>query len=92
MEIMKVFVNQGETPPLFFFRDRTGLEVDLLVDLGKKLLAVEIKSSTTVREEALSGLKRYLAVAPSARAALVSGSAESYVRSGMIVRPWFACS
>ena len=92
MEIMKVFVNHGETPPLFFFRDRTGHEVDLLVDLGKKLLAVEIKSSTTVREEALSGLKRYLAVAPLARATLVSGSAESYVRSGMIVRPWFACS
>ncbi len=91
-EIMKVFVNQGEAPPLFFFRDRTGLEVDLLVDLGKRLLAMEIKSSTTVREDALSGLKRYLALAPSARAALVSGSTESYVRSGMIVRPWFACS
>ena len=92
MEIMKVFVNQGETPPLFFFRDRTGLEVDLLVDLGKRLLAVEIKSSTTVREDALSGLKRYLSLAPSALATLVSGSTESYVRSGMIVRPWFACS
>ena len=92
MEIMKVFVNQGETPPLFFFRDRTGLEVDLLVDLGKRLLAMVIKSSTTVREDALSGLKRYLALAPSARGTLVSGSGESYVRSGMIVRPWFACS
>lgn len=92
MEIAKLFVNHGETPPLFFFRDRTGLEVDLLVDLGKRLLAVEIKSSTTTREDALSGLKRYLAMAPSARGTLVSGSAESYVRSGLIVRPWFACS
>ena len=92
MEIVKVFSNQGETPPLFFFRDRTGLEVDLLVDLGKRLLAIEIKSSATVREDALSGLKRYLKTAPLARGALVSGSSESYLRSGMIVRPWFACS
>jgi len=92
MEVMKVFVNQGETPPLFFFRDRTGLEIDLIVDLGNKVLAMEIKSSTTVREDALSGLKRYLALAPSTRATLVSGSSESYVRSGIIARPWFACS
>jgi len=83
---------EGGDAPLFFFRDRTGLEVDLLVDLGNRLLAVEIKSSSTVREDALSGLKRYLAAAPSARASLVSGSSDSYVRSGMLVRPWFACS
>ena len=33
-EVYKAFAHRGERPPLFFWRDRTGHEVDIVVDLA----------------------------------------------------------
>jgi predicted AAA+ superfamily ATPase len=48
-EVVKHQVNQGRRREVYYFRDRQGLEVDLLVPLGSKsMLLVETKSSRTV--------------------------------------------
>ncbi|MCL4131950.1 UNVERIFIED_CONTAM: hypothetical protein GTU68_044042 [Idotea baltica] len=46
-ELSKHYYNKGERPPFYFWRDQAGHEIDLLVDLGGKLLPIEIKSSQT---------------------------------------------
>jgi predicted AAA+ superfamily ATPase len=48
-EVVKHQVNQGRRREVYYFRDRQGLEVDLLVPLGSKsMLLVETKSGRTV--------------------------------------------
>ena len=46
-EIAKKFYNAGLRPPLYYWRDSNGHEIDLLIDLGNQLLPIEIKSSQT---------------------------------------------
>lgn len=91
-EIMKVFINAGEPPQLAFFRDRTGHEIDFIVEVGRRVVAIEAKSAVTVREDSLVGLRRYRALAPGAALCLISGAAESANRSGVQLRPWHAIS
>jgi hypothetical protein len=46
-EICKRFYNRGERPPIYFWRDHKGHEIDLLIDLGGRLLPVELKAGRT---------------------------------------------
>jgi len=55
-EISKFYYNIGEKPPIYFFRDSNGNEVDLLIENNDKLLAIEIKSSATFNEHFLDKL------------------------------------
>lgn len=91
-EVYKGFANRGEMPPLFFFRDRSGREVDLLIDLGRRVIPVEIKSSTTLRSEAFQGLDDYCRWAQEAGGVLIYGGTELHSRGRHRVRPWFCCS
>jgi uncharacterized protein len=44
---------------LSYFRDERGNEIDLIIDSGQSLLAIEIKFSTRFRNEFADGLKRF---------------------------------
>jgi len=46
-EIMKNNYNQGNLQSLYFWRDRTGHEVDLLIDAGGSMYPFEIKAGQT---------------------------------------------
>lgn len=46
-EICKLYFNRGERPPIYFWRDHKGHEIDLLIDLGGRLLPVELKAGRT---------------------------------------------
>jgi len=45
------------------YRTDAGAEVDMILDLGKKLLAVEIKSGKTAAEAQMKGLRSFEEVA-----------------------------
>jgi len=47
LEAFKARFNAGRSPDLYYFRDRGGLEVDLLLERGRELHAFEIKSART---------------------------------------------
>ncbi len=47
-EMIKTRVNQGLKSNLFFWRNNTGIEIDVVADHGKSLLPIEIKSGETV--------------------------------------------
>ncbi len=91
-EVYKAFAHRGERPPLFFWRDRTGHEVDLVVDLGQRTVPLEIKLSRTVRADAFRGLDHYCSLSGTHRGVLVHGGEATYRQGSHVVRSWMACS
>ena len=58
-EWYKYRYHRGLQPGAFFWRDKTGHEIDLLIQSAKDLLTVEIKSGQTVSSEFFAGLEYY---------------------------------
>ena len=58
-ECLKNKRNQGQNDTLYFWRNNTGNEVDLLFDLGQRLKIVEIKSSKTINDNFFKGLNYF---------------------------------
>ena len=47
IDIIKFYANKGVNPPLFYWRDKTGHEIDLIIDNYNKIIPIEIKSGKT---------------------------------------------
>lgn len=91
-ELVKRFMNAGEMPPLWFWRDSAGHEVDVVIEDGTQPTPIEIKSGQTVTSDYFTGLAywRRLPGNATSRGTVIFGGDESYVRSGVLVQPWFA--
>lgn len=93
-EIHKSRAHRGLPPALSFYRDSRGEEVDLLLELGRELLAIEVKSGATVAQDfftSLDGLAATLAKSPrppALRKFIVYGGAEAQSRAAGTVIPW----
>lgn len=55
-EVIKFFENRAIKPPVYFFRDSNGLEVDLIIEHQGKVVAMEIKSTDNPKKSHLKGL------------------------------------
>lgn len=62
LEIYKLLLNVGETPDLYFYRDKYGREVDLIVNRNGKLMPVEIKSAATFSTSFVKGITFFRSV------------------------------
>jgi uncharacterized protein len=91
-EVAKAYLHHRREPPIYFWRDRAGHEVDLVIDEGGTLYPVEIKSGQTVSRDMLTSLTWWSqeAAQDAALGTLVHGGAERYERNGIALRPWFA--
>ena len=89
-ELCKSCFNAGEEPPLYYWRDSQGHEVDLLIEDGESLYPVEIKSGQTVSGNMMSGLDYWCKLDGTDSGMLIYGGTESYTRSGIQVRSWAA--
>ncbi len=89
-ELLKARYNRGLESNLYFWRDRSGNEVDVLIEEGKKLAPVEIKAGQTVASDYFRGLDRWQAMArqKSGKAWLVYGGDKAQTRLGYNVVPW----
>ena len=94
-EVIKAHLHRGVAARVSFFRDRHGDEVDLIVEHGQALLAVEAKSGSTIAADFLEALRRFartVAASPlegrTLRSVLVYGGAERQERSDGLVLPW----
>lgn len=57
IELLKKRYNQGLHSNLNFFRDKTGNEVDVVLDQGISIIPIEIKSAQTPHQDFCRGLK-----------------------------------
>ncbi len=76
---------------LYFWRDSGGHEIDILIDRGKALIPVEIKSAQTIADDFFDGFKHWLKLAGkgNGQSALVYGGDRAAMRAGTAVYPWF---
>jgi hypothetical protein len=91
-ELRKLYIHHGQRPPLYFWRETGGREVDVVIDLGGKQLPIEIKSGLTVAPDAFRELDRYARLSDGPGGMLVHGGDATYVTQGRQVRAWWMCS
>ncbi len=59
MELVKTRTVRGRNPELYFYRDSHGNEIDVLTEVMRSLVPVEIKSSATFQKHLLKTLEFY---------------------------------
>lgn len=89
LERLKKRFNAGLNSNLYFWRDNTGHEIDLLEETGQTLHAWEIKAGETVQSDWVKGLNWFRNLAgPDTKSTLVYGGNRSSSRMGIPVRSW----
>ena len=95
-EARKAVANRGQRMKLHHWRDPHGREVDLVVDRGRDLLAVEVKAGATLHPSFFDDLARFSALVREAvppplegvRALVVYGGDRRQERSAGLALPW----
>ena len=89
-ELLKGRFNRAQPSNLFFWRDRTGNEVDVLIEDGPILHPLEIKSAETINSGFFAGLQTWTKLADKAagHARVVYGGDQGQTRFGIQVMPW----
>jgi predicted AAA+ superfamily ATPase len=93
-ELLKARCNAGLREPLYFWRDNIGTEVDVVLERGNHIAAIEIKSGPTVASDAFSALAKWRKYATerghfgAIHPALVYGGDTRFTRDGVDVMPW----
>lgn len=100
-EILKTSLHLRRDAPLFFWRDKTGTEVDLLIDQPQGVQTVEFKAGQTVAGDWFNALRKYQTLrasadgsptanraAPAPRPLLVYGGQQPLVRDVADILPW----
>jgi predicted AAA+ superfamily ATPase len=89
-ELLKARYARGLGSNLFFWRDRSGHEVDLVIEQGATLVPVEIKSGQTVQPAFFRGIEdwRRISGQPDGEAWLVFGGDREERRGSLRVLPW----
>lgn len=89
-EICKHFYNRGKTPPIYFWRDHRGLEVDVVLDIGGELKGIEIKSGSTLANDFSKPLLKWKEISgtPIENLSIIYGGDKVSELDGLKVLPW----
>jgi len=79
---------------IFYWRTVNGQEVDFVVEYGKKLIAVEVKLSSSPSHKDIKGMRSFLEEYPEALIGIViyTGSEVKYLGRKILAIPWSAFS
>jgi uncharacterized protein len=89
-ELLKERFNAGVADNLYYWRDKTGNEVDILVEKAGKLKAIELKAGETISQDFFKGIEYFSSLNTiTTQKLLVYGGKEEQKRSnGIVVKPW----
>ncbi|MCY7312035.1 MAG: ATP-binding protein [Chitinophagaceae bacterium] len=89
-ELLKERLNKGQQDNLYYWRDKTGNEVDILIDNAGKLIAMELKAGETIAQDFFKGLNYFSSLNKKTKEKqLVYGGKTMQKRSGnILVMPW----
>ncbi len=90
VELHKGRFNRGKRSNLFFWRNNTGLEVDVIAEQADRLLPIEIKSGATLTADWFKSMTRWLALAGDGASdpTLVYGGDAQWKEGTTTVVPW----
>lgn len=86
LERIKNSLNRKTQEQFYFWRDQKGTEIDLLIEHGAALKAVEIKSAKTIQSGFFKTLKQFQKSAPHAKCSLIYGGEENMKRNNIEIR------
>lgn len=88
-EFVKTRSNNGDQNNLYFWRDKTGHEIDLIIDQVIQFIPLEIKSSMTPNKEFFKNLNYWKKLSGSPEAFVLYRGAETQKRSdGNVILNW----
>lgn len=90
-EVLKRRFNRGESQAVYFYRDTTQAEADLLIESSGSLTLIEAKAAETVSEGLLTATRKIAATlsgVADVRSIMVYGGAAEQRRSDFTVVPW----
>jgi uncharacterized protein len=89
-ELLKNYMNRGEEHAIYFWRDSTGNEIDILIDEGENLTPLEIKAGQTVAADFFKGIRFWKKLSNIIKqpSALVYRGDNSFIRSDTYVYAW----
>ncbi len=88
-ELLKNRFNQGKRSDLYFWREASGYEIDVLIDEGLQQIPIEIKSGETINSDWFKGLKYWYTLTQQNNGYVVYGGDEEQNRSdGSKVISW----
>jgi predicted AAA+ superfamily ATPase len=76
-EIKKNKLNNGEPDGMYFFRDSTGNEIDLLLEKNGTTIAIEIKAASKFTTAMLSGIKYWQKYQPGTQCIVLYGGSKT---------------
>jgi predicted AAA+ superfamily ATPase len=62
-EIAKLYYNRGREPRIYFLRDKTGHEIDCVIEKSERLISIEIKAKMTASKNLFDGIEFWKEVA-----------------------------
>lgn len=91
-ELLKAYAHRGRRPPLFFWRDSAGHEIDFIVEQGSGLLGIEAKSGETAPPAFFDtlGWWRKLGGEGESPTLLLYGGDDAFTFKGIPARSWQA--
>jgi predicted AAA+ superfamily ATPase len=88
-ELIKKRFNSLLANNLYFWRDRSGTEIDVIEDAGRDQTPIEIKAGQTFQDRFLRTIIKWKDISgSSAMPQLIYGGDESFTHLGCRVRPW----
>ncbi|NGX35893.1 MAG: hypothetical protein K1000chlam1_00729 [Candidatus Anoxychlamydiales bacterium] len=94
-ELIKSYFHHDQKPPLYFWQEMSGHEIDILIDHGKSLLfPIEIKSSQTISQQFFDNINYWLKMEKNIQkeGCLVYAGTQWQKRKNIQVIPWYAVS
>jgi predicted AAA+ superfamily ATPase len=58
-ELVKQYANKGKSAPVYYWRDKTGNEIDFLLPQIDKHILIEVKAGKTIHSDFYKGIKYY---------------------------------
>ena len=89
-ELLKERFNTGAADNLYYWRDKTGNEIDVVIDKAGKLSVMELKAGETVSPDFFKGINYFSSLNKNTahKVLLYGGKQEQKRSNGIIVTPW----
>jgi len=87
-DLMKNYYNRAEVPPIYYWRDNTGNEIDCLIEEMNMIKSIEIKSSSTISSDFFKGLNFYKNLNDNSKQYLIYGGDANMQRKDAQVVAW----
>ena len=87
-EVQKLLKNCGLKKTVFYFRDKTGNEVDALIERYNEIIAAEIKAARSLDLDNMKGLNRLAQLTDNVRKVMFYGGDKSFMSSDVSIFSW----